>query len=221
MFGDEFPEAGDVAHGAVGELELLEAGQGPDFGIGNATSAEPVEFAAFSAEFVVAGVDGFELAGGDRGKFFLEESDVDGDAGLAILGEEFRPGDFGDVARGADEGINGVAKRRFEMAGNAGFERGGVGGIGGEDDVAAGDKSFDVTKPEGGEESFEFGHGEAAFAEIHAAQERDVAEGWHQLRVGGQAADDNGGTKPASGIRQPYSIDLLAGIRMLGTTEST
>ena len=89
MFGDELPEAGDVAHGAVGKLELLEGGQGPDFGIGHAAAAEPIELVALDAEFVVTGVDGLELVGGCGGKFVFKESDVDGGAGLAIFREKF------------------------------------------------------------------------------------------------------------------------------------
>ena len=82
------------------------------------------------------------------------------------------------------------------MFGDAGFELGGVSGIRGEDNVAARDKSFDVAETEAGEEGFEFGHGEAAFAEIHAAQERDVAEGGHRLSVA---------VKPEMTMREPHS----------------
>ena len=95
------------------------------------------------------------------------------------------------------------------MLGDAALELRGLGGICGENDVATGDKSFDVAETEVGEEGFEFGHGEAAFAEIHAAQERDVAEGGHRLSVEGEAGDDNEGSSTGPRYSSPYSIDLI------------
>ena len=59
----------------------------PDFGVGRPNPAQPKELPADDVKLVVACPYGREGPGRRRGKFALEKSNMDRDAGLALVGE--------------------------------------------------------------------------------------------------------------------------------------
>jgi hypothetical protein len=177
--GGEFLGGVEVAHGGVGEADLLHLGELPNRGVAHAAASEPVEFAADDAEGVVVGADGFEAAGFGGVGCFFEEDDVDRVGLRGHLGGRERSGggDGGHFVGVAEKGVDGIAEGFGEVAFDLGFEFGGVAGGGFEKDVAAGDEGGDVAEFERFEMGAKDVHFEATVAEVDTAKEGDVAHG--------------------------------------------
>src|SRR5450432_1645162 len=118
MFRDEFSYAGQVAHGGRRQVQRLDFGQRPDFGLVREGAAEPIIFPAGDAELVAGGAHGGEFLCGFIGEFLLQEPDMNRDSFVAIFRKNLRATNRCNFFRRAHKGVHLVSQRGFKMSGD-------------------------------------------------------------------------------------------------------